>query len=166
MLAGARKTKVLMPRLPKAQYRPLKLVRAYKVLRITTMSTNRLRLWVTDLTEETEETGLKNPRFLVTRFTACEWWEVSVCVEPDGWQLSRLTVVRICVWAVLEMLGELPTIWEMARRSILVSPVILNTDGCPSGPWLAITSFNSFVGGWYLRVVSSAFQLTSIPVCL
>lgn len=84
MLAGARKTKVLMPRLPKAQYRPLKLVRAYKVLRITTMSTNRLRLWVTDLTEETEETRLKNPRFLVTRFTACEWWEVSVCVEPDG----------------------------------------------------------------------------------
>lgn len=78
ILAGARKTKVLMPRLPKALYRPLKLDRAYRVLRITTMSTNSLRLWVTDLTEATVETRLKNPRLLVTKLTACEWWEVKV----------------------------------------------------------------------------------------
>lgn len=131
ILAGARKTNVLMPTLLKAWYRLLNLLREYSVLRITSIAMNRLRRWVTALTVETAETGLQKRRLLVTRLTAWDWREVSVWVEPSGWHLSRLTVPRIPLWAVLEMLGERPTMCEIARRSILVSPVILNTEGCP-----------------------------------
>lgn len=75
---------MLMPRLPNALYRPLNLVCAYSVLRITTIDTNRLRPCVTTLTVETVETGLQNPTLFVTRLTAWEWRDVSVCVEPSG----------------------------------------------------------------------------------